>query len=404
MITYNKIRKNEKSVLETFQAEIPSVYYSDKTEEDYLAYKLNAEYTYRNLLKFPPEMFNGKRLIDFGAGTGENTVYLASWGAICTLVEMNMDAQSISKRIFEKYTENYREHKFIKSSIFDFDVKELYQSFDIVHCRGVLSHTADKKGAFDIITKYLKPGGYLIYGDPNKSGSFQNMLQRFTIYSFAKTWEEMVAVSEELFKDDIDRSQRFVPRSRRTIIFDRWVVQKQDDPSISEVMKWFEINGLTLYSSHPPFLIPFLSNSVHHEPKFDVKAFKEIGSLSEAIWMTHNQDDMSEIPKMLHSLGEFSLFQDDLVSYIADSDLNMKVNLNEFKDKAHAYMTALGKLDLTSYLYEKTTQLLLEAEQLITLVLNGNLAKVKCFIDQSEYIFRGANGVRHVDFVSYKSR
>ena len=256
----------------------------------------------------------------------------------------------------------------------------------------------------DIITKYLKPGGYLIYGDPNKSGSFQNMLQRFTIYSFAKTWEEMVAVSEELFKDDIDRSQRFVPRSRRTIIFDRWVVQKQDDPSISEVMKWFEINGLTLYSSHPPFLIPFLSNSVHHEPKFDVKAFKEIGSLSEAIWMTHNQDDMSEIPKMLHSLGEFSLFQDDLVSYIADSDLNMKVNLNEFKDKAHAYMTALGKLDLTSYLYEKTTQLLLEAEQLITLVLNGNLAKVKCFIDQSEYIFRGANGVRHVDFVSYKSR
>ncbi len=401
---YNKIKENEKSVLETFQAEIPSVYYSDKTEEDYLAFKLNAEYTYRNLLKFPPEMFQGKRLIDFGAGTGENTVYLAGWGAICTLVEMNIDAQNISKEVFEKYTENYREHNYINSSIFDFDVKELYQSFDIVHCRGVLSHTADKRGAFEIIAKYLKPGGYLIYGDPNKSGSFQNMLQRFTIYNFAKTWEEMVVISEELFKDDIDRSQRFIPRSRRAIIFDRWVVQKQDDPSISEVMKWFETNDLTLYSSHPPFLIPFFNDSVHHEPKFDIKTFKEIGSLSEAIWMTHNQDDASEIPKMLHGLKRFSLFQDDLVSYVANSDLNMEIDFNEFKDKAYSYMNALGNLDLTSYLCEKTTQLLLEAEQLITLVLNGNLEKVKDFIDQSKYIFKGATGVRHVDFVAHKSR
>ena len=56
MIDYNKIKENEKSVLETFQAEIPSVYYSDKSEKEYLAYKVNAEYMYRNLFKFPPEM------------------------------------------------------------------------------------------------------------------------------------------------------------------------------------------------------------------------------------------------------------------------------------------------------------------------------------------------------------
>ena len=35
MADYDKIKENELSVLETFQAEIPSVYYSDKTEKEF---------------------------------------------------------------------------------------------------------------------------------------------------------------------------------------------------------------------------------------------------------------------------------------------------------------------------------------------------------------------------------
>ena len=65
---------------------------------------------YRQLINFPPEMFAGKRLIDFGAGTGENTVYLANWGATCTLVEMNNLAQDISIELFKKYSDNFDKH------------------------------------------------------------------------------------------------------------------------------------------------------------------------------------------------------------------------------------------------------------------------------------------------------
>lgn len=32
-------------------------------------------------LKFPPEMFEGKKVIDFGCGTGEPDVVMANWGA-----------------------------------------------------------------------------------------------------------------------------------------------------------------------------------------------------------------------------------------------------------------------------------------------------------------------------------
>ena len=117
MTSADQIKINEASVLKTFKKEIPSVYYSDKSEKDFLAYYKNAEYFYRNNLKFPPEMFKGKKLIDFGAGTGENTVYLAKWGANCTLVEMNDQAQSISKDVFKKYLKNYEDHTFILSLI-----------------------------------------------------------------------------------------------------------------------------------------------------------------------------------------------------------------------------------------------------------------------------------------------
>ena len=65
-------------------------------------------------------------------------------------------------------------------------------------------HTASKEKAFQHIASFLKKGGYLIFGDPNKAGGFQNMLQRYAVYKFANTPDEMVDVCERrLFKDDI---------------------------------------------------------------------------------------------------------------------------------------------------------------------------------------------------------
>src|SRR3989304_3176003 len=241
-IDYKTIKTVEGETLRTFQEEIPSIYFSDKTEKDYVEYRNNAEYVYRDLFKFPPKMFEGTKLIDFGAGTGENTVYLADWGASCTLVEMNELAQNISKEVFKKYAPNFENHEFVHSSIFDFESSR-QETYDIVHCRGVLSHTAAKEEAFRKISTFLKPEGYLIFGDPNKAGGFQNMLQRFAVYHFASTPDEMVQVCETLFKEDIDRSQSFVPRTRRAIIFDRWVIQSQDDPSIYEVVQWLKESG-----------------------------------------------------------------------------------------------------------------------------------------------------------------
>ena len=39
----NKTKLNENSVLKTFQREIPSIYYSDKSSKEYKIFKKNAE-------------------------------------------------------------------------------------------------------------------------------------------------------------------------------------------------------------------------------------------------------------------------------------------------------------------------------------------------------------------------
>ena len=41
-----------------------------------------------------------------------------------------------------------------------------------------------------------------------------------------------------------------------------------------------------------------MSDSLFHFPKFSVESFKDIGALTEALWMIYNKDDNSEIPKM----------------------------------------------------------------------------------------------------------
>jgi len=396
----SKVKRVEQSVLATFKAEIPSKYFSDKTEKEYEAYKANATYLYRDLLKFPPQMFNGRSLIDFGAGTGENTVYLANWGAKCTLVEMNDSAQTISKEVFRKYSGTYDEHRFFLSSIFDYESPETY---DIVHCRGVLSHTANKEGAFSKIASFLKPGGYLIFGDPNKAGGFQNMLQRYIIYKFATTWDEMVAVSELLFKDDIDRSQRFGwNRTRRAIIFDRWVVQSQNDPSVAEVLRWFDENDLVLYSSTPSFILPVFGDSMHHKPKFEPQTVKHIGVLSEAIWLMQDASDSEEAPKILRPLAELAEKQFALVNYVSNCNVESTIETGAVKHRIDDYLDAWNRLDFTAHLASRMNALMTEAKDVLDRVDTGDLEEVRQFIAGTKHLFLGAVGNRHMDYIAYK--
>jgi 2-polyprenyl-3-methyl-5-hydroxy-6-metoxy-1,4-benzoquinol methylase len=397
-MNHEKVKAVEQATLKTFKEEIPSIYFSDKTEADFKAYSDNAAYTYRDLLKFPPKMFDGASLIDFGAGTGENTISLAIWGADCTLVEMNDKALAIAKEVFGRYAKQGT-HKFIESSIFDYDSNAKY---DIVHCRGVLSHTADKRGAFDKIARFVKPGGYLIFGDPNKAGGFQNMLQRFAVYRHATSWDEMVAVCEKLFKEDIDRSQSFVTRTRRSIIFDRWVIQSQDDPSVEEVLSWLSENGLALYSSYPPFMLPLLGDSVHHRPKFDATNVKGMASLAQTIWLLQKDGDRENIKALDENCVEYADRLAALTSYLQNLNAQSSLDPTQFNQLADDTVAAFSAVSIVETFQRRLAEFITEAKTFVHLVHTAGLDDLRAFILTCKHLFRGACGVRHVDFIAYK--
>lgn len=398
---YNNIKKTEAETLATFQEEIPSIYFSHLSEEDYKRYIMNAEYVYRDCFKFPPKMFDGAELIDFGAGTGENTIYLANWGATCTLVEINAKAQEISKDVFLKHAKNKESHAFVCSSIFDYEPQD-QKRYDIVHCRGVLSHTAAKKRAFTKIATFVKPGGFLIFGDPNKAGGFQNMLQRYAVYRFASTPDEMVDVCETLFKEDIDRSEKAVPRTRRAIVFDRWVIQSQDDPAVSEVASWIQESGLHLYSCYPPVLFPLLGDSIHHMPKLDPYTLHELFSITELTWMLQTDSDAEFLPAITSQLGEFASSLAKITTYVSNFNKHKDLDAKEFTSLSQALIASTNRLTAFVPLRDKLSVFASEAEKFVNLVKDGDLVKVREFIEKTQYLFKGACGVRHVDFIAYK--
>lgn len=390
----------EKIVLKTFQEEIPSIYYSDKSRSEYKKFVDNAEYAYRDLFNFPKEMFANKKMLDFGGGTGEQTVYLTNWGAQITHVEMNPLAIDIAKKVFKKYGSNYNKHKFIQSSIFDYKAKS---KFDIVHSRGVFSHTFNKEKAFDKLASNLKVGGYLIFGDPNKIGGFQNMLQRHIVYTLGRNKNEMEEICERLFADDITRSTKSkAVRSRRTIIFDRWIIPQQDDPSVEEVLSWFDRNNISFYSSHPKFIFPYTSNSIFSHNKFDIMRFKKYSILSEALWMIKNNEDDIDYTDYLKSINNIYLKQKKLSNHISaispDKTINLKSSINMVSD----YKKSLKKLDLGKPIVSKLDLFLQEVNGLLVLLKPKNLDKVDKYLKKTKILFKGYVGVRHIDYVGYK--
>ncbi len=396
----NKLKKVEKKVLETFKKENPSTHFSNKGKREFKLWQKNLDFVWNSLMHFPPKMFEGCSLIDFGAGTGENTVHYANWGANCTLIDNNKDSLKVARKVFKKYSKNFNKHRFNCSSIFNYKSKKKY---DIVVSQGAIHHTDNKEKAFKKIIKFLKPNGYLIFALSNPSGGFQNNLQRLLVYKFAKNWNEMINVAEELFREDISRSQKYSKRTRKEIIFDRYVVPKQDDPSIRELFQWFKKSKIKFYSSYPPITPNIFADSWLNNLKFDLKKIsKNIGALPEAIWLSHKDEDNYDVPKILNSLNKFSNTQHTMTKYINNIEPNTKIKFSTLEKKIKLYEKELTKVDYLSHIKQKQKKFLIEIKKLLKLTGSNDFNKIKIFLKKTKYLFRGFNGIRSIYFVGKK--
>jgi hypothetical protein len=213
----------------------------------------------------------------------------------------------------------------------------------------------------------------------------------------------MVEVSETLFKEDIDRSEKAIPRTRRAIIFDRWVIQSQDDPSIAQVVSWIQESGLQMYSHYPPVLLPVIGDSLHHGPKFDPHSLTSLLSIPELIWMMQTESDSEFLQKVNSKSERFAKDFGLLTSFVENLNSESEIDIRKFSELAKKTKNSGKNLaDPWSPIQEKLGIFMTESENFLRVVQEGNLQKVREFIENTQYLFKGACGVRHVDCIAQK--
>ena len=103
---------------------------------------------------------SGKRLLDFGCGTGQTSTQLAALGAFVVGIDISPELIELARRRAE--LDGVTDH--VQFQNVDL-LKAPPDSFDLILCSAVLHHV-DYSVVLPILRSYLKPGGKIVIGEP----------------------------------------------------------------------------------------------------------------------------------------------------------------------------------------------------------------------------------------------
>lgn len=111
---------------------------------------------------------NQKRVLDFGAGTGNLTGKLLHMGYEVTAIDISTEMCELLKNKYKNYLEN-KKLRVINSKIEDVSFNK--EEFDLITCYSVLHHLPDYVDVIRKLTFFLKKGG-IMYLDHEESSFF----------------------------------------------------------------------------------------------------------------------------------------------------------------------------------------------------------------------------------------
>ena len=275
-----------KKVSIVYEKQNPSTYLTDYKKFD--KFIKNREDVLLKL-KLPKNIFLKKNLIDFGSGSGLNTIVYSILGANCTLIENDKKSILNSQKLFKKFSKN--KYKIINQDIFKTKISKKY---DFVISNGVAHHTKDPFLNLKICIKSLKKGGFFILGIGETNGFFQRNLQRYILYKLAKNNNEITIFAKKLFKEHLKRAKKYSGRTIDEIIHDTYINPKINTLSLIDILKFFNKNKIDVYSfyGNKKTLNEFLDN--------EITQFK----LKNATTKSNNQKILN---LNLHDIENFSL-------------------------------------------------------------------------------------------------
>jgi hypothetical protein len=175
-------------------------------------------------LMFPPDMFFGKRVLEFGPDTGENSLVFAQWGSRLTLVEPNREAHPYIQKYFEKFRLSDRLDDVIAASLLEF---ESPRKFDIIDAEGFIYTVQPTSAWVKKTSECLNIGGYLIISSTTPHGAFIELLMKAIYQRVARTsgYGASVETAKVLFQPKWDR----IPHTRT---FESWHMDILENPFV----------------------------------------------------------------------------------------------------------------------------------------------------------------------------
>ena len=161
-----------------------------------------------------PSDFSGKKVIEIGPGTGQNSLHIASLKpAIITLVEPNPTGVKGITELFDKYPSEQKYVSLEYSSIEEFSSEFKY---DLVLCEGLIGASGhpDPAQLVSSIAKHVSPGGTIVLTSIDYPAYLAEMLRRLIGHEMTRDIKDFES-KVDLICDVFEPHLRFLPGMSR---------------------------------------------------------------------------------------------------------------------------------------------------------------------------------------------
>lgn len=208
---------------------------------------------YRHL-GIAPGLVRGKSIIEFGPGSGYNSIHTSSLKPRrYVLVDGNPAGLESTRDLISEYAAGETEHAVIESMIEEFETDE---RFDIVLCEGVIPLQLNPKGFLQHVAKFARPGGLVAITCMDNVSQFSEVMRRVVgtllVHPDASVSEKL-KILRPVFQPHLDTL------SGRSRLVDDWILDVIINPwlgsqlSIADAIETLD-NEFDVYGVSPSFM------------------------------------------------------------------------------------------------------------------------------------------------------
>ncbi len=394
-----------KTVNENYSKYNPSTYQSLINNKEVQKLKKSRSNLFFKL-KFPPDLFKNKDLLELGAGSGQFTLAYDNFGSRCTLVEYDPRSVINAKNIFKKYSKN--SFKIVQSDIFKFKSSKKYS---LVSCTGVAQHTKDPIGCLSKACGFVKSNGFIIFSTNTPSGNLQNAIMRYVLFKISNSNKEILKNSKILFLDYLKKVSRGGGRKIDNIIGDQFLNYKEETISTQKVLEIFNAHKISLYSNFPKVddissILDLDATSTREKENIKTKYINESNGiyLKEHQWMTYtnNKNQKAKLKKYFKNIETLKNKISDSFNNLNYNDFN--INLKNFKKTSNSYVEEIKKKNLIKMFDLNHHKLFFkEVNDLLDLCEKyKSIAQIKSLLKKNKCLFKKNFGVGVTYYIGLK--